>query len=170
MRSYLSKCVQTIKVEQEYSNWKKIKHSITQGSILGPIFFNINLCGIFFIVKNVDIVSFADDSILDMLANIINVVEKLGYSGSSFFKWLANNRMQKNANKFHALLSTVEKVITKINWAEVENNRSEKILGVIIDSQLSLEIHINKMCSKATSEFSGLSRVAAFMNFNQEKC
>ena len=94
---------------------KKIKHSITQGSILGPIFFNINLCGLFLIVKNVDIVSFADDSILDMLANIINVVEKLGYSGSSFFKCLANNRMQKNANKFHALLSTVEKVITKIN-------------------------------------------------------
>ena len=66
-------------------------------------------------MKNVDIVSIADDSILDMLANITNIVEKLGYSGSSFFKWFANNRMQRTANKFHALLSTVEKVITKIN-------------------------------------------------------
>ena len=45
--------------------------------------------------------------------------------------------------------STNEKVITKVDPAEIKNSQSEKLLGVTIDSQLSFEKDINNICGKA---------------------
>ena len=45
-----------------HCSWKEIKYGIPQGSILGPIFFNIDLCDMFFFMKDVDIISFADNN------------------------------------------------------------------------------------------------------------
>ena len=77
--------------------------------------------------------------------------------------------MQENAGKCHVLLSTNEKIFTKVDSAEIENSQSEKLLGVTIDSQLSFEKHINNICGKAKAKLSALSRVAHFMNFNKRK-
>ena len=77
--------------------------------------------------------------------------------------------MQGNAGKCHVLLSTNEKIVTKVDSAEIENSQSEKVLGVTIDSQLSFEKHINNIWGKAKAKLSALSRVAHFMNFNKRK-
>ena len=66
-----------------------------------------------FIVKVVDIVSFADDNTLYKWANNnTNLIEDLEDSAHFIFNWFANNKMQGNASKCHVLLSTNEKVIT----------------------------------------------------------
>ena len=65
---------------------------IPQGSILGPIFFNIDQCDLFFIMKDVEIANFANDNTLYMSAeNNINLLEALENSVSDIFKWFANN-------------------------------------------------------------------------------
>ena len=59
------------------------------------LFFNIDLCDLFFIMKDVEIVSFADDNTPYMSANnITNLVDDLEDSTHSVFKWFANNKMQ----------------------------------------------------------------------------
>ena len=59
------------------------------------LFFNIDLCDLFFIMKDVEIVSFADDNTPYMSANnITNLVDDLEDSTHSIFKWFANNKMQ----------------------------------------------------------------------------
>ena len=79
-------------------------------------------------MKDVNIVSFADEKKPFMTANnITNLVKHLEDYASSIFKWFANNQMQGNATKCHILLSTNEKLLTKVERAEIENSQSEKV-------------------------------------------
>ena len=47
IQQYLSNKKQRVKVGNEYSSWKDIFYGIPQGSILGPLIFNIFVCDFF---------------------------------------------------------------------------------------------------------------------------
>ena len=47
-----------------YSNWSEVFHGIPQGSIFGPILFNIFIKNIFFFIEKSEIRNFADNNIL----------------------------------------------------------------------------------------------------------
>ena len=53
-----------MKVNIAYSIWKDIFYGIPQGSILGPLLFDINLCDLFLSLENTDIANYADDNTL----------------------------------------------------------------------------------------------------------
>ena len=62
MQSYLSNTKQRMKINSEFSSWKEILFGILQGSILGPLLFNIFLCDLFFIMNDIDFASYANDN------------------------------------------------------------------------------------------------------------
>ena len=64
VNDYLSHRFQRTKIGNEYSSWKEIISSVPQGSVLGPLFFNIHLYDPFFIIEKFDIANFADDNML----------------------------------------------------------------------------------------------------------
>ena len=51
------------KKHPSYRSWLEIIFGIPQGSILGPILFNIYLIELFFVIKDTDIASYTDDNI-----------------------------------------------------------------------------------------------------------
>ena len=63
LQSYLSNRNQRTKINSEFSSWEKILFGVPQGSILGPLSFNIFLCDLFFIMNFVDFASYADDNL-----------------------------------------------------------------------------------------------------------
>ena len=60
--NYLTKRKQRTKINQSHSSWEDILFGVPQGSILGPILFNIFSSDFFLIVDNVDIANYAGNS------------------------------------------------------------------------------------------------------------
>ena len=83
--SYLSNRKQRTKVNNSFSEWCNILFGVTQGSILGPLLFNIFINDIFFFLPKSDIASYADDTTpysidtnIDSLMYVLEVDTNIG--------------------------------------------------------------------------------------------
>ena len=115
LKDYLSHQKQKIKINKTFSNWTNILHGVTQGSILGPLLFNIFLCDLFLFIPNIDLVSYADDNTPFAMSGSseLEVISEIKGVAESLTLWFRNNCMKVNPDKFHLLLSD-KKVITWI--------------------------------------------------------
>ena len=78
-----------------------------QGLILGPLLLNIFLADLFFVVEDIDIGSYADDSTPIIVENNIdNVIASLEQDSDALFNWFKNNRLKNNVDKCHVLVRT----------------------------------------------------------------
>jgi hypothetical protein len=64
LKSYMMDRKACTKLKESYSDYKKIDFGVPQGSVLGPLLFNIYINDIILTVKNCEIVLFADDIFL----------------------------------------------------------------------------------------------------------
>ena len=117
-------------IGNQYSFWKEIISGIPQGSILGPLFLNIHLYDLLFIIEKFDTANFADDNIPYVTgANISSVVKFLEEVACAIFQWFQDNEMKANANKCHVLLNASNELTVQINEVQVKNSQSQKLLG-----------------------------------------
>ena len=144
VNNYLSHRFQRTKIGNEYSSWKEIILGVSQGSILGPLFFNIHLCDLFFIIEKFDITNFTDDNAPYVTGdNISSLVKLLEEVACAIFQQFKDNEMKVNADKYHVLLSTSYQLTVRINEVQIKNSQSEKLIGITIDNDLKFEDHIN---------------------------
>lgn len=54
-------------------------------------------------------------------------------------KWFNDDQFQENASKFHVLLRTDQQVHVNIDTAQIKNIQYEELLGVTIDTKLSVK-------------------------------
>ena len=169
--SYLNNRFQRVKINSMYSSWSQILTGVPQGSILGPLLFNIYLIDLFFFTKGSDIVNYADDNTPFTCKDDINsVIEQLEKDSKTLLNWFSNNALKANPDKFHLLLSdTNEDINIIVDNYEIRNNKHKKLLGIIIDNKMKFEEHISKLCSKASQKLHALARVSNFMKTEQNK-
>ena len=150
LQDYLSNRKQRTKVDSFYSSWEAILSGVPQGSILGPLLFNIFMCDMFLILKGTYFTGYADDNTPFVVRdNITDVIKALEEVGKSLVNWFSNNEMKLNTDKCHLLLNSQEPNTLKIGDLHINNSLSEKLLGITFDCKLKFNKHIEDICQKA---------------------
>ena len=153
--SYLSNRKQCVRINNTYSNYQKIKSGVPQGSILGPIFFNLSINDLFFFVSDVSLQNFANDNTLSAFAEtILEMIDVLQSGSEIIIDWFKNNKMIVNPDKFQAILLDKRKSDHKNQRIVVENQNikvlsSVELLGIRIDDKLNFNLHISNISRSA---------------------
>ena len=149
-KNYLSDRHQYVSVNGHYSSNLPILKGVPQGSILGPLLFNIFVNDIVSSSSTSKFIIYADDTTLlyshsdiKILNEIINVELK------SIEKWYSANQLQLNLTKtcyivFGPKIKTnLVNIDLSIDDIPIRRVNSTKLLGVVITSNLSWLDHIN---------------------------
>ena len=170
INEYLSDRWQKTKVGSSYSDALKVEYGVPQGSILGPLLFNIYICDFFFYQYNAEFASYADDTTpFNCRQTFDESLNDISITLEKMLKWFDNNYLKPNTSKCHLFLSPYEYKSLDINGTKIESSNTEKLLGVTIDSNFSFKSHTEKICRKANQKLHALSRVGKFMDQSKKR-
>ena len=168
--SYLinrKQCVCNISnINNTYSNHQKIIIlGVPQGSILGPIFFNLSINDLFFFVSDVSLQNFANDNTLSAFAEtILEMIDVLQSGSEIIIDWFKNNKMIVNPDKFQAILLDKRKSGHTNQRIAVDNQNRKvvsfvELLGNQIDDKLNFSLHLSNICRSAVNQLNALIRL-----------
>lgn len=152
--SYLKDRKQVVKIKDKISHENTISHGIPQGTVLGPILFNLYINSLFTMQTTGEIISFTDDTAVlyssDSWQNLKNVVQN---DFKNIADWFHSKLLTINFDKTHFLpfssykngLPEFDKLLIS-NQIEINITDKIKYLGVLIDSHLRWEHQVSNIC------------------------
>ena len=102
--SYLTNRFQRTRMGSIFSEWLLIILGVPQGSILGPLLFNIFINDLLFTIQASEICNFADDNtIYSCASSLISVLDNLELDLNICLKWFRINQLAVNPEKFQLI-------------------------------------------------------------------
>ena len=175
-QSYLSDRKQYVFHNGESSKLKDITCGVPQGSVLGPLLFLLYINDLPNISKLLDFYLFADDTNIYCTANTLDELQfKINKELKELRTWLIVNRLSLNIDKtnfviFHPYNKPVKQTITlKLHKNAISEKDSVKYLGIMIDSTLTWQNHIDKISKKIARAIGLLYKIRPFINIKVMK-
>ena len=153
-RHYLSNRQQRVKIGDTFSSWEGVKRGVPQGSVLGPILFNIFINDLFYHVKRANLNAYADDhQIYYSDTDPVALEECLCKEVEVANQWYSENGMIVNKSKHQALiLGDTEHTFS------FPVNESIDIFGMTIDNKLQFDKHVSSICKKVNNQLNVMIR------------
>ena len=182
--SYLSGRQQFVSIDGQRSDSLLIKQGVPQGSVLGPALFLLFVNDIPLHLTNSTVDIYADDTTITASAHFLDLcsmTQRLNSDLDAVQRWASCNKMFINKKKTKFLLvhgkhipakldeDTPLRLDVKIDDSVIEQVSSHKILGVVIDSQMNYESHIDELCKKLSKRIGLLKHISPFLKQRQRE-
>ena len=154
--SYLSQRKQRVKINGSFSEWKTTSVDVPQGSVLGPLLFNIYINDMFMFILNSQICNYADDTTLYVIhQDIKQAIKILEQDVVILREWFQNNCMKINWDKCHLInfRKGSNDTSLKIDKTIIKPSKQQKFLGISIDNNLSFKGHVQSRCKRPAKSY-----------------
>ena len=166
--NYLSAKQQRVRLTGQHSSMKTIMKGVPQGSILGPILFNIFMNDLSYAIDECTLFTYADDTQLFKSAENIDQVEHAINAdlkrGDECFEF---NQMKRKHSKYQAI--TFERVernpVLTCEGTVIPIQDEMELLGVTVDNKLKFEGQIRKICRTVSQQVAVLNRLKKILPF-----
>ena len=163
---YLTNRTQSIALNCVVSDPQSLQYGVPQGSILGPLLFIIYINELPSIIQNCSIQLYADDTLLFFSSSSVALIEStLSEDLNRMISWLNSNFLFLNYSKTKIMLIGTHQRLAKVNSFNIEaqDNKFDRVykfkyLGVVIDSCLSWNDHIDYISAKISSQLGMLRK------------
>ena len=170
--NYLTDRKQRVLANNIFSDFATVKNGVPQGSILGPLYYTIYANDIPKIVNSCEVIQYADDTVL--LSNNPNIelaCTEIQAGLKQLEGWCTRNGIMVNPMKTKAVLfgskRQTENIVDStlcINDTEIELVSTYTYLGMLLESTMSLEGHIQKVIQRVTVKLTQLRKMRKFLN------
>ena len=182
MESYLSGRSQSVQIKDVKSDSKALKWGVPQGSVLGPILFSIYTSPLGDIVKKhgVEYHLYADDTQLYLAFNPDEkqseeeALSKLELCVKDIREWMYQNKLKLNDDKTEFLILGKKAHRSKINTesvligeTSVHPNQQARNLGVIFDSEMKLDKHVQATVRSAYFHLRKIASIREYITQDQ---
>lgn len=157
-RSYLLRRQQLVKMGNTLSEPAAVGHGVPQGSVLGPLLFTLYVNELPTHCRQSRVQQFADDTTIYAAgASSAEIEAKLNDDLTRLTKWLHLNCLKINPLKTQFMLVTNNRSMANsppsitINGSDIPATTSLTILGVRLDSRLTMKEQVNFVVGKARS-------------------
>lgn len=157
-QSYLSGRTTAVKIGEAISAQRNFTHGVPQGSVLGPMLFNIYCLPLGDVISrhNIQYHMYADDTQLyvEFPSNTDPAYHSaLPTCTQDIKQWLSSNFLLLNDNKTEIIEFSVKKshepTEYKIGDSLVSTQQHATNLGCVLDAELTMEKHASKTCKSA---------------------
>ncbi|CAM5120564.1 unnamed protein product [Natator depressus] len=150
IRNWLTGRLQRVLLKGELSDWREVTSGVPQGSVLGPILFNLFITDLGTKSGSV-LIKFADDTKLGGIANLEKDRDIIQEDLDDLVNW--SNRMKFNSEKCKCMhLGINNKNFSyKLGMHQLEVTEEEKDLGVLVDHRMTMSRQCDMAMKKANA-------------------
>lgn len=164
IKSYLLGRKQRVKIGSKTSSWVTAIKGVPQGSILGPLLFNIFINDLMYIDMESTVYNYADDNTISYIHHDIDTIKRI-LTGDAMkaIAWFKDNMMKANPDKFQVMFLGKDISSTTLSIelgnVKISGAASINILGIEIDDCLKFDICTKNMCTKIAKQINALLRI-----------